>query len=265
MKGLIMRKFGFKIFSTNLQNAPEFVKECADYAAVQNDMFVELMVLTGRPQSELYELKKILKDVEVRIHTVHSSFGFDVGNKNLEKQNKEMFEYTQFAADLFNSKSIVVHAGNGHGQEYLEETARQIKLFNDKRIVVENLPYFDDNGDDLSGSNADEIKYIMDKTGCGFCFDFSHAVCTATQLNTDIDAQLQSLFDLNPTVYHMCDGDLNQTQDLHLHFGSGNFPLKHFLNDFTAENAYITIETGELALHNDLSIKDYEYLKSLQD
>ncbi len=263
MKGIIMRKFGFKLFNSNLQNAPEFVKECADFAAKQEDMFIELMVLTGRPQAELHELKKILKGLEVRIHCVHSSYIFDAGNKSLEKVNREMFEYTQFAADLFNSKSIVVHSGNGHGKEYLDETVRQFKLFNDKRIVVENLPYYDNNGDDLSGSSADEIKYIMDKTGCGFCFDFSHAVCTATQLNIDIDTQLKSLFDLKPTVYHMCDGDLNQSQDLHLHYGEGNYPLKHFLYDFTADDAYITMETGEFALHNDLSIKDYEYLKSL--
>ena len=110
-----MRKFGFKLFNSNLRNAPEFVKECADYAGQKKDMFVELLVLTDRPQSELYELKKILKDVEVRIHCVHSSYVFDAGNKSLEKKNCQMFEYTQFAADLFNSKSIVVHSGCGHG------------------------------------------------------------------------------------------------------------------------------------------------------
>ena len=258
-----MRKFGFKIFNTNLQNAPDFVRECADYVSQREDMFIELMVMTGRPQEEFFQLKEMLKDVEVRIHAVHSTYGFDAGNKSLEKQNRQMFEYTQFAADLFNSKSIVVHSGCGHGKEYLDETIRQFKLFNDKRIVVENLPYIDDNGDDLSGSIADEIKYIMDETGCGFCFDFSHAICAAISHNINIDTQLKNFFDLNPTVYHMCDGDLNMAEDKHLHFGEGNYPLKHFLNDFTANDTCITMETGGFSLHNDLSIKDYEYIKSL--
>ena len=257
-----MRKFGFKIFSSNLQTAPCYVRECAEFASKRDDMFVEMMVITDRPQSELYELKEILQNVEVRIHTVSPAFGFDAGNKELEKQNRQKFEYTQFAADLFKSKSIVVHSGNGHGKKYLDETIRQIKLFNDKRIVVENLPYIDE-GDDLSGNTAEEIKYITEEAGCGFCFDFSHAICAANQLNIDVDTQLKSLFDLKPTVYHMCDGDINGEQDLHLHFGEGNYPLKHFLNDFTADDAYITMETGEFSLHNDLSIKDYEYLKSL--
>lgn len=260
-----MRKFGFKIFSSNLRNAPEFVKECADYAAQQNDMFVELMVLTDTTDRELREFKKILQNVETRIHAVHSSFGFDPGNKSLEKQNRQMLELAQSAADLFNSKSIVVHSGNGHGAEYLKETVRQFKIFNDPRIVVENLPYFDDNGDDLSGYNAKEIKYIMEESGCGFCFDFSHAACAAISLGIDIDKQMSDFFALKPTIYHMCDGDINVADDKHLHYGDGNYPLKHFLNDFTAEDAYITMETGELALHNDLSIKDYKYLKSLQN
>ena len=125
------------------------------------------------------------------------------------------------------------------------------------------LSIIDDNGDDLSGSIADEIKYIMDETGCGFCFDFSHAICAAISHNINIDTQLKNFFDLNPTVYHMCDGDLNIAEDKHLHFGEGNYPLKHFLNDFTANDAYITMETGGFSLHNDLSIKDYEYIKSI--
>lgn len=260
-----MRRFGFKLFNTNLRNAPDFVKECTDYASQQNDMFIELMVLTDRPQSELHELKKILNNVEVRIHAVHSSYGFDAGNKNLEKQNREMFEYTQFAADLFNSKSIVVHAGCNHGIEYTKETVRQFKLFNDSRIAVENLPYLDHEDGPLGGYNAKEIKYIMEESGCGFCFDFSHAACAALSLGIDIDKQMSDFFALRPTVYHMCDGDITVADDKHLHYGDGNYPLKHFLNDFTDENAYITMETGEFSLHNDLNIKDYKYLKSLQN
>lgn len=258
-----MRKFGFKVFDTNLHNAPDFVRECALFTANKEDMFVELMVSTEIPLEELSAFKQILKDVEVRIHAAHSSFGFDVGERKLEKQNRQKFECVQFAADMFNAQSIVVHAGSGHGQERLKETARQIKLFNDKRIVVENLPYIDRNDGPLSGSIADEIKYIQEESGCGFCFDFSHAICAAISLNIDIEEQLQSFFDLKPTVYHLCDGDLNKAEDLHLHYNKGNYPLKHFLNDYTDDNAYITMETGDLSLHNDLSVKDYKYLKTL--
>ena len=137
-------------------------------------------------------------------------------------------------------------------------------MFHDERILVENLPYFDNNGDELHGSTADEIAYIMSESGCGFCFDFSHAICAALSLNINIETQLKHFFALKPTVYHMCDGDLNIAKDVHDHFGDGNFPLKHYLNAYTDENAHITMETGHgFERRNDLKIKDYQYLKSL--
>ena len=99
---------------------------------------------------------------------------------------------------------------------------------------------------------------------CGFCFDFSHAICAALTLHKNIETQLSEFFALHPTVYHMCDGDIAKAQDLHLHFGQGNFPLKHFLNDFTDDNAYITMETGKgIEQHSNTKIEDYNYLKSL--
>ena len=122
--------------------------------------------------------------------------GFDTGNKELERQNRRFFALAQKAADLFCSKTIVVHAGCGHGEKFIEETVRQFKLFNDSRIVVENLPYLDNGVVPMHGSVAEEISYIMKECGCGFCFDFSHAVCSALSLNTNVDAHLKKFFDL---------------------------------------------------------------------
>ena len=259
----IMRKFGFKVFSTNLWKAPELIKECARFAAEQNDMFIELMVSTESSIDDFNEIKRQVGDVKVRIHIPHCTMGFDAANRDWEKENRRTFAHSQRAADIFNAETMVVHAGCGRGQKYLEETVRQFKLFNDKRIVVENLLYSGEDGIARLGNTAEEIAYIMRESGCGFCFDFSHAICAALSLNTDIEEQLRSFYALKPTVYHLCDGDITRAKDLHLHFGQGNFPLKHYLRDYTAENAYITMETGEFTHHNDLWIKDYRYLKSL--
>lgn len=259
-----MRKFGFKIFSTNLYNAPEFVKECADFAANHSDVFIELMTHTESSENDFNKLKAQFESIDVRIHAPHNVMGFDTGNKDLEQQNQKILAVAQRAADIFNSKTIVVHAGLGHGEKYISETARQFKLFNDSRILVENLPYLDNVSVPMHGSTADEISYIMNECGCGFCFDFSHAICAALRLKKDIETQLKEFFALNPAVYHMCDGNINEPQDAHLHFGEGNYPLKHFLNDLTAADAYITMETGKGAeLHCDFRIKDYNYLKAL--
>lgn len=259
-----MRKFGFKFFSTNFRVSPMTLKKAAEFAASAKDMFIELSAFPDTSEAEFKQIKKIIDTVEVRIHA--SITGFDTGNREAERQNRKILAIAQKAADIFQAETIVVHPGYGREQKYLEETGRQFKLFHDERIVVENLPYYDDNGNHLHGNTADEIAYIMNESGCGFCFDFSHAICSAAALNTDIDTFLQGLFALKPSVYHLCDGDIGVIEDKHLHFCDGNYPLKHFLNDYTAKNAYITMETGAgFEALNDLRIKDYKYLKSVQN
>jgi len=259
-----MRKFGFKVFSSNLQTIPTLFEECGQFARTKPDVFLELMTVPTSTMEDFKTIKQYLKDVEVRIHAPHSAMGFDAGNKELEKQNQKFLAVAQKAADLFQAPTIVVHAGCGHGSSYLEETVRQFKGFKDERIVVENLPDHNSHQLPLHGNTPEEISYIMHETGCGFCFDFSHAVCAALHLKIDPETQLKGFYALNPTVYHLCDGDITTPKDLHKHFGTGNYPLGHFLNDLTDPDAYITMETGtKPSPHNDPLIRDYEYLKSI--
>ena len=261
-----MRKFGFKIFSSDLHTAPTLIKDCAEFAKTRQDIFIELMVSPNDTPADFIELKRQFGDTEVRIHSPHNTMGFDAGNRALEKQNQKILMLSQKAADLFDAETIVVHAGCGHGNEYIDETVRQFRLFDDQRIVVENLPRYANNKDALHGNTPEEINYIMSMSGCGFCLDFSHAVCAALALNIDIEAQLKGFYALKPAVYHMCDGNITKAVDAHMHFGAGNYPLKEYLNNYTDKNAYITMETGKgIIQHNDLWIKDYDYLKSAQD
>ena len=259
-----MRKFGFEIFGTNLYDALSIIGECAEYALTREDMFIELMIVPSLEKDDYLKIKQQLENVEVRLHAPHDAMGFDVGNKEMEAHNKKIIELSQYVADIFAAKTIVVHAACGHEKCNIEETIRQFKLFNDKRIVVENLPQYASNGEALHGNTPQEIASIMQETGCGFCFDFSHAICAALSLGLDIEEQLKGFYSLNPSVYHMCDGDITKAEDLHWHFGKGSYPLEHYLNDYTSENAYITMETGDgIIQHNDLWVKDYNYLSSL--
>ena len=262
-----MRHFGFKLFSSNLYNAPNLVQECADFAQKQNDMFIELMVISSSTLADFQKLKDMLGESPVRIHSMHHHEGFDAGNKDLEQQNRTLLSLSQQAADIFDSPTIIVHAGCGHDETRLQETARQFKLFNDSRILVENLPYISGPKSGylhFHGNTPEEIKYIMDESGCGFCFDFSHGACAAYYFKRDIDECFQKFADLKPRMYHMCDGFVGQIYDTHEHFGQGNYPLAHFLKDYTAKNAYITMETGHGVMeHNTLWVQDYNYLKSL--
>lgn len=261
-----MRKFGFKLYTNNLVDTPGLIKECADFVSSVSDAFIELMIMPDSTVDDWKKIREQIGDIEVRVHAPHDGMGFDAGNRELEQKNRNLFTVAQKAADFFDSKTIVVHAGCGHGLPYMNETVRQFKLFNDSRIIVENLPYLDNGVVPMHGSVASEIAYIMKESGCGFCFDFSHAICAAVTLNMDIDKQLKSFFDLKPAVYHICDGYIDKDTDLHLYLNTGTFPLAHIINDFTDENAYVTIETGVGKVRKaELKIKDYQYLKSIQN
>ena len=261
-----MRKYGFKLFSTNLRNNPKIVAEGADYVRRNSDrMFIELMVVPQPDLADLKTFKKHFKGLEVRIHAPHNIMGFDAGSRSLEKQNREILSLSQRAADMLGAKTIVVHAGCGHGRENLEETARQFKLFADKRIVVENLPAYASDGTPLHGNTPDEIAFIRSESGCGFCFDFSHALCAANFFGLDIEKQLAGFYALKPDVYHLCDGRSDERDDKHLHFGEGDYPLGHYVNDYTDKNAYITMETGH-GMPKDIQawVADFEYVKNLE-
>ncbi len=253
-----MRKYGFKLFSTNLQNNPVFVDEAAAFVRANNkEMFVELMVVPSTPAEDWGIFRRKFAGLEVTIHAPHNAMNFDTGYRERFESNAKILQAAQQAADLFDAKVK---------KENLEETARQFRLFNDPRIVIENLPYAADDVEGvMHGTTPEQIKYVMDYAGCGFCFDFSHAVCAANSLGLDLEKQLSGFYKLSPTVYHMCDGNIKGTEDCHMHYGEGNFPLKEFLQKYVAPDAMITMETG-MGMPKDASawIEDFGYLHQLQ-
>ena len=263
-----MRKYGFKLFSTNLQNNPAFVDEAAAFVRANNrEMFIELMVVPTTPAEDWDVFRDKFAGLEVTIHAPHNTMNFDTGYPERFESNAKILDAARRAAGLFDAKVIVVHAGGGGERVNLEETARQFRLFDDPRIVIENLPFeAEDVEGVMHGTTPEQIKYVTDYAGCGFCFDFSHAVCAANSLGLDIEKQLSGFYKLNPTVYHLCDGDINGTEDRHMHYGEGSFPLKAFLQKYVAADAMITMETG-MGMPKDASawIKDFDYLHQLQE
>lgn len=258
-----MRRYGFKLFSDNLKNNRKLLEDGIEFVKKQGDkMFVELMICHSTFE-DIDNLKTMLVGTEVRIHAPHRGLGFDAGRRDWEKSNRELLAPAQYAADVTGAKTIVVHAGRGEAKDCLMETVRQFKLFDDKRIVVENLPMHA-HGEISHGIVPEEIKIIREETGCGFCFDFSHAVCTAFALGCPAEKLLEGFYALNPTVYHLCDGNLDDEEDNHMHFGEGKFPLKKWLNDYVAADAYVTMETGHGCPTDILPwVRDYEYIRKI--
>ncbi|MDR1694951.1 MAG: TIM barrel protein [Lactobacillaceae bacterium] len=260
-----MRKYGVKLWSSNIIKSPDLVKDIAK--AVNGGVFdfVELFAVPDTFDETAKNLFNLLHKAKVNIHASHSGFGFDTGNKEKLNQNLKQFNEAQRFADLFNSPIIVTHTGMGNLPENIEETIRQFKTFNDKRIAVENLPsYCSDTYLPLHGITPEEIKYIKNEAGCMFCFDFSHAICAAHALKMDKFEALKGYADINPSVYHISDGDFNSDFDAHDHFGEGNYPIKEIVEKYSANDALLTIETGrDMPTGVEPWVKDMNYLKNI--
>ncbi len=239
------RQFGIKIFNTNLKNAPLFVNQAIEAVRQGSFDFLEMQVFPGSYEETKKELKSKIGDLPVIIHAPHTGQGMDMGDKEKAAENYEKLKDSQKMADLFHSDIIILHAGTQNKQENIDETCRQFKEINDSRITVENVPHYCNSSfRELHGCSPEQIQYIMHETGCKFCLDFSHAVCSANHFHRPIEEEMQAYATLKPAHFHLCDGDISGQEDTHLHLGKGSYPLAKFIHDYIPENARATLETG---------------------
>jgi endonuclease IV len=207
--------------------------------------FVQLMAIPGSYNDVHAVVYEKMKGIDTVIHAPHFLRRIDPGNRELELSNLKKLEDSQKFADLLNSEIIVLHPGLGDGEQYLEESIRQFKLLNDSRVAVENLPYYPRPNCKMHGTTPKHIKKIISEVGCKFCFDFAHAICACNSLNLDMYKTFSDFIKLNPTIYHLSDGDISATVDTHLHLTKGNYDLKKIFNDFLPQNSIVTLETKD--------------------
>lgn len=260
-----MPRYGIKVWSKDVLKNPDFFNEAAE--AVKNGTFgyIELFAIPDSFNETQSLIAPAIKGLPVAIHAPHSCFGLDTGNPELETSNQKKFEDSRRFADLLNAEIIILHAGAGAGEACLSETIRQFRNIGDSRIAVENLPLICSSTHvRLHGNTPAEIQRIITETGCKFCLDFSHAVCAANSTNADVWQTLNAFAALNPSMYHLCDGNINGTDDEHLHYGEGNYDLKRLLTEYVEPNALVTMETGhEIPQNITPWLEDLRFLQNL--
>lgn len=226
--------------------------------------YIEVFPVPGTYAALRREIQDNLKDISVIIHAAHSGFGLDLSNSNLFQKNMEILQEAQRFADLLNAPYIIVHPGFFSSESDSDEIIRQLKFLKEPRLLVENLPFREDIHQ-FYGHTPDQIRYLQKELTCGFCFDFAHAVAAANDLGQNRDAVLSAYQALNPQMYHICDGDISAPTDFHYHFGLGNYPLAHFVNDFTPDSALVTLETGSVPpLSIQTWLDDLRYIQNLE-
>lgn len=260
-----MKQFGLKLWSKDFITNQEFVKSAE--VALKDGLFdyLELFALPFTFDETKNAVQAAFGGIKTIIHAPHAIQGLDISNQEEFENNRQRLHSAQKFADLLEADMIILHPGMKRGEMYLEESIRQFKSFADTRLTVENLPgYCSQTKLELHGITPQEIEHFITETGALFCLDFSHAICGANTYKNDIYEVLSAFQKLQPAMYHLCDGDMFSTNDSHLHYGEGNYDLKRLVNEFTSDNALITMETGH-GIPTDVApwLVDISYIRQL--
>ena len=253
-------KLGLKLWSINTDCYYEEARRlfCAGWFD-----YVELYVVPGTLET-LSRWAKL--DIPFAIHAPHFAHGFNLAKTNKEEHNFKIYDEVKIFADELHVDHIIFHGGIDGG---IRETARQLKNLNEPRALIENKPFKalpnKMGGEFCRGYNPEEIKYVKDETGCGFCLDFGHAVCAANSLKTNPYNYIETFLPLAPEIFHLTDiEDITGEYDSHPHLGDGQLDIKRILNRLD-DNSKITIETVKNSMENlEDFVGDVKWLTSLK-
>jgi len=161
------------------------------------------------------------------IHAPHSGHGMNPSIKEKEIENAEKIKEAFEFANALNAEWIIFHPGVIGN---LNETVRQFSPYTDNRFLIENKPVIALDGSPCLGTKPEEIQFLKEKLGIGFCLDFGHAVCAANSLKKEPMEFIKEFLELKPQMYHLTDGFFKNEKDEHLHYGKGDFPIREFLS-----------------------------------
>lgn len=217
-----MRKLGLKIGSKDIQ----YTEEILSFFEQGVFQYIELFAIPDTYSETIAYWKQFR--IPFGIHAPHSAAGLNLANVNNRKINIQKIEDSIKFADELKADYIIFHSGT-NGMPF--EVVTQLEPFADERFLVENKPICGIDGSTCVGSIYGDLKLIIDGIGkgTGFCLDFGHAICAANTLKKDIFNFIEELITLKPRLYHLTDGNQNSEIDSHLHYGSGDFPLKQLL------------------------------------
>ncbi|WP_424244268.1 endonuclease IV [Elusimicrobium posterum] len=245
-----MRKLGLKVWSVN----EAYVKPALEL--FQRGIYDYIEIFSVPDSFALFSKMWIdLKNegVPFLIHGPHFSSGLNFALKDKKASNLALAAQAQKWADALGADQIIFHPGISGD---ITETARQLNILNDARVLIENKPYNIMLGPQYvcNGNNPAEIKYVLDNTTAGFCLDVGHAFCAANSLKEPKDKFLKEFTALNPALIHISDGDNDSVMDAHKHFGHGSYDFDMVFK-ILPKNIPISIETEK---NSETDLNDFE-------
>ena len=219
---------------------------------------IELYVVPGSIDDTLPAWKSLT--VPYMIHCPHAAHEFNLSKADAAEGNAAKFVEVQAFADALRADVIVVHGGFGGN---IDQTIRQLRGLNDRRILLENKPKVGLNGAICIGHSPEEVSRIVAEAAlAGIVLDFGHATCAANSSGVSPFAHIARFLEMEPKVFHIGDGDASSAQDVHLNFGAGSFDIPRLLSCVPVD-ACLTIETPtDLALELTDFAANARYLRS---
>ena len=228
-----MFKIGLKLWSTNKLYIPDAIKFFEQ--GIYN--YIELFAVPGS-YDEYVSFWKAL-DIPCVIHAPHFYQGMCLSRPEAFTKNMQLAAEALKFADTLKASWVVFHSGV---EGNIEETARQLRVIADPRVLIENKPRIGIGGEMCNGYSPEEIAYLKTEASVGFCLDIGHAICAANSLRKDRLEFLQKMNSLGPKMYHLTDGDWHSELDQHLHFGQGSYDFDMITKILPTNNFMVSIE-----------------------
>ena len=256
-----MYKLGLKLWSTNTDfYYKEAIKLYSEGIYDYIELYVVPETLDALPKWKQLKIPFI-------IHNAHFMQGFNLADAEMKFRNLAIYEQTKQFADELDARYIIFHGGT---DGCIEETARQLSAFNEPRALIENKPFAalsnPMGGKFCRGHSPEEIKQVIDASGCGFCLDFGHAVCSAASKNINPYSYIAKFMKLLPSMFHLTDNiDISTEYDTHEHLGDGQLDFQK-IKRFLPSDAVITLETDKNSKQDlDDFIPDCKFMRKLQN
>lgn len=258
-------KIGLKLWSNNDNYLPQ-AEKLRDEGLFD---FIELYLVPGT-KKYLPRWKSLM--VPYIIHAPHSFHGFNLADGSRKENNLRLYDEARYFADELGAPFVIIHPGvfgSGTEREPKHESVKeQLKMLNDKRILVENKPYKAvDNLGICAGASPEEIRDYVNASGAGFCLDVNHALKYAISRDKDYAEVVGDFMDIRPKVVHLCGLDDTAPEDKHLHLYESGIDLRDTLDILKGQEVeYYTVETPKNS-ENDLDDfrKDVICLKKLME
>ncbi|HIJ84141.1 MAG TPA: hypothetical protein HPQ00_08035 [Magnetococcales bacterium] len=246
---------GLKIWTSNKPLISE-VRRLYDSEIIR---YVELYIVPGTEKEYGYDWQ--IHGVPKVLHAPHFGAGFNLSLKEKESSNRRMWNEVMRYADRFDPEGLIVHLGTSGN---LSESVRQLGAFATPPcpLWIENKPCLSTDGSRCVGVTPDDILEAKSLLGSGFCLDFSHALCYSAYAQLDHHRVLENFLELNPQIYHLCDGFMGSIRDQHLHLGEGDYNLPSLVN-LLPDNAMVSLETPKKS-QEDLFFFESECLMILE-